>query len=184
MNRAWLLISPEFLRDRLGLPADVEIVRADMNGANFEVKLGLQGESLPAVAPNAMCPTVMLCMHQIDDPITGMRKLDGFWSHSPETRWLIDERPIPPIPADFKWPVKEVGRSMNNDDLLFCIAKLDLAPGDVLVVKTDRPMTNDTTARLRAWLATSLSGQNKIMIIDSGIELSKLTQSEIAEHAA
>lgn len=74
---------------------------------------------------------------------------------------------------------------MNDRDLEFHIAKLDLAPGDILVVKTDKPLTREAAQGIRETFKRIMpSGANKTLIIEPGIELSKLTQSEIAERAA
>ncbi len=63
------------------------------------------------------------------------------------------------------------------------IGKLQLAPGDVLVVKTDRPMSQDVTERVRKHLKGLLPQNVTIMIIDRGVELSVLTKTEIEEVA-
>lgn len=64
------------------------------------------------------------------------------------------------------------------------IGKLQLAPGDVLVVKTDRPMSQDATERVRKHLKGLLPQNVTIMIIDRGVELSVLTKTEIEERVA
>lgn len=175
MNRAWLSVRPEFLRDRLGLPADVEIVRIDMNGENFELRLGLQGESLPAVAEGAMLPTVMLLLYQTEDPTTGIRKTEGSWSHAPETRWLIDERPIPPIASR-----KNGEPSMTaTSELEYRIGKLELKTGDVLIVKHDGHLTAEQAERVRRTFKL-LVQNSKVFVIDRGTDLSVLTAAEIA----
>lgn len=66
----------------------------------------------------------------------------------------------------------------------FEIAKLQLKRGDVLVVKTDRPMSNDATERTRKHLAGLLPQGVRTMIIDRGVELSVLTKSEIESRSA
>jgi len=63
----------------------------------------------------------------------------------------------------------------------FEIAKLQLQHGDVLVVKTDRPMSNEATERVRKHLAGILPQGVKTMIIDRGVDLSILTKAEIDE---
>jgi hypothetical protein len=63
----------------------------------------------------------------------------------------------------------------------FEIAKLQLTPGDVLVVKTDRPMSQDATERTRKHLTGILPQGVKTMIIDRGVDLSILTKTEIDE---
>lgn len=66
----------------------------------------------------------------------------------------------------------------------FEIGKLQLRDGDVLVVKTDRPMSHDATERTRKHLKGLLPQGVTIMIIDRGVELSVLSKTEIAERVA
>ncbi len=63
----------------------------------------------------------------------------------------------------------------------FEIGKLQLRDGDVLVVKTDRPLSTDATDRVRKHLKGLLPRDVTIMIIDRGVELSVLTKAEIEE---
>ncbi len=63
----------------------------------------------------------------------------------------------------------------------FEIGKLQLKAGDVLVVKTDRPMSQDATDRTRKHLAGLLPQDVKCLIIDRGVNLSILSKSEIEE---
>lgn len=64
------------------------------------------------------------------------------------------------------------------------IGKLQLTPGDVLVVKVDRPMSQDATDRVRKHLAGLLPQGVTTMIIDRGVSLSVLTKTEILERVA
>lgn len=64
------------------------------------------------------------------------------------------------------------------------IGKLQLAPGDVLVVKTDRPMGMEQTERVRKHLAGLLPQGTVTMFIDRGVNLSVLTKTEIEERIA
>lgn len=64
------------------------------------------------------------------------------------------------------------------------IGKLQLSRGDVLVVKTDRPMSHESTERVRKHLKGLLPQDVNIMIIDRGVELSVLTKTEIAERVS
>lgn len=66
----------------------------------------------------------------------------------------------------------------------FEIGKLQLKDGDVLVVKTDRPMSHDATERVRKHLKSLLPRDVTIMIIDQGVDLSVLTRTEIEERVA
>lgn len=55
------------------------------------------------------------------------------------------------------------------------VAKLNIRPGDVLMVKVDRPITQDTAERIRRGFqeAFEKSGGNlpEILVIDGGIEV-------------
>lgn len=64
------------------------------------------------------------------------------------------------------------------------IGKLQLAPGDVLVVKTDRATSTEATARIRKHLAGLLPQGVTTLIIDRGVNLSVLTKTEIEERVA
>lgn len=66
----------------------------------------------------------------------------------------------------------------------FEIGKLQLKDGDVLIVKTERPMSNDVTERVRKHLKGLLPRDVTVMIIDRGVELSVLTKTEIEERVA
>lgn len=66
----------------------------------------------------------------------------------------------------------------------FEIGKLQLKDGDVLVVKTDRPMSHDVTEKVRKHLKGLLPRDVTIMIIDRGVELSVLTKTEIDQRVA
>jgi hypothetical protein len=77
--------------------------------------------------------------------------------------------------------VNEVGIKIIG---AFEIGKLQLKDGDVLVVKTDRPMSHDATERARKHLKSLLPRDVTIMIIDQGVDLSVLTRTEIEERVA
>ena len=66
----------------------------------------------------------------------------------------------------------------------FEIGKLQLREGDVLVVRTDRPMSHQATETTRKHLRDLLPRGVTIMIIDKGVELSVLTKAEINERVA
>jgi superfamily I DNA and RNA helicase len=61
----------------------------------------------------------------------------------------------------------------------FEIAKLRLEPDDILVVKVDRPLSKETTDRIRKHLTGLLPQGIKTMIIERGVDLAVLTKSEI-----
>lgn len=61
----------------------------------------------------------------------------------------------------------------------FEIAALRLQEGDVLVVKTDRPVTPDTAERIRKHLSGVLPKGVSTLVINPDIQLSVLSRSEI-----
>lgn len=71
-----------------------------------------------------------------------------------------------------------------SDDLEFKIAKLDLGPRDILVVKSDTHFALEQVAYLRRMFEEDAKISNKIMIIGPELDLAVLTRSEIEEHAA
>jgi hypothetical protein len=84
--------------------------------------------------------------------------------------------------------IRQLGGRVNEVGIkiigAFEIGKLQLQNGDVLVVKTDRPMSQDVTERVRKHLKSLLPQGITIMIIDRGVELSVLTKAEIDERVA
>lgn len=69
------------------------------------------------------------------------------------------------------------------DDLAieYRIAKMQLAPGDVLVAKFDvGALSRDTSERAVEFFRGYVPEGVKVMVIDKGVELSILTQKDIA----
>jgi hypothetical protein len=64
----------------------------------------------------------------------------------------------------------------------FQIAKLSLAPGDILVVRLARlPQTPEDMDRISKYLRRSIPAANNVLIIDQGCELSVLTVDQLAQ---
>lgn len=63
------------------------------------------------------------------------------------------------------------------------VAKLKLAPGDILVARADRPITAQQADRLREGMKRVLPDGVKCMVIDPRLELSVLTRAEIEAKA-
>ena len=59
------------------------------------------------------------------------------------------------------------------------IAKLALAPGDVLVARVDRPITSEIAHRVSEHIKAAVPEGTKILVLDSAIELSMLRKTEI-----
>ena len=69
-------------------------------------------------------------------------------------------------------------------DLEFRIAKLQLAPGDVLVVKSNKRVTPEAIENAKRLMVHVLPPEVRWMFIDPEIELSVLTRAEIEARAA
>jgi|GEM_PF-4296324 len=64
-------------------------------------------------------------------------------------------------------------------DLDYRIARLALAPGDVLVVKIDHTLTADIGGRIREQFERAIGGRNKVLVLDNSIDLSVLTADQM-----
>lgn len=64
------------------------------------------------------------------------------------------------------------------------IAKLELKHDDVLIVRVDRPVSNEVAKRIRENLAPKLPQGVKVLIINPDIELSVLSRTEIESKVA
>jgi len=99
-NRAYLRVSLDLLRDRLGLPEGTVISIANI--IEFDViEFGVEGASLPEVSEYQLTPRVQLIFQS--ELIDGVSKIYGSWSHKPDDRWLIGEfGRLPPFGSDLK----------------------------------------------------------------------------------
>lgn len=66
------------------------------------------------------------------------------------------------------------------DDLEFRIARLDLRPGDVLVVKVNGPAISGETATAVRRMVNVTIPDHKVLVLDERLDLAVLTQAEIA----
>lgn len=69
------------------------------------------------------------------------------------------------------------------DDLEFKIARLDLQPGDILVLKCKQHLPREACDRIRDMMKNVTAG-HKTIVLDGGLEIAILTAAEIAERAA
>lgn len=65
------------------------------------------------------------------------------------------------------------------DDIEFRLAKLALAPGDVLVVKVAGRLTQQMVDAIGARLRSTIGDGHKLLIIDDLVNLSVLTRAAI-----
>lgn len=66
---------------------------------------------------------------------------------------------------------------MPEEELSFEIARLEMKPGDVLVVRPQRPVPAEAAMRIQSYVARALPN-TKILVIDPGMELSVVTKAE------
>lgn len=72
---------------------------------------------------------------------------------------------------------------MPDEVNYFSIAKLQLAPGDILVVRVRGHVSLDTRARAQAAWSPLLPRTVKMLIIDDTIDLEVLTKADIEAKA-
>jgi hypothetical protein len=70
-----------------------------------------------------------------------------------------------------------------NNDLEYKIARMDLRPGDILVVKSQHTLSYETVVRIQSDFERVAPG-HKIMVVDKSLDLSILTAAEIEKRAA
>lgn len=71
---------------------------------------------------------------------------------------------------------------MKLADLEFQIAKLQLAPGDILVAKFGQGLTFEAAQAVREQFCGAVPG-HRVLIIDCDLDLSVLTRAEIESRA-
>ena len=64
------------------------------------------------------------------------------------------------------------------------VAKMNLAPGDILVVKVNHHIPAEAHVRIRDKMAAILPDGVQCIVIDSSVDLSVLTRAEIEAKAA
>lgn len=64
------------------------------------------------------------------------------------------------------------------------IAKLSLAPGDVLVIRLQGRVTDDVQRRVQSILKSKLPEGVNSLVIDSAVDISVLSRAEIEAKAA
>jgi hypothetical protein len=64
------------------------------------------------------------------------------------------------------------------DDVEFKIAKLELGPGDILAIRSQRTLTSVVAAELTARLERRLNLPGRVLVVDSEIELSVIAKVE------
>lgn len=67
-------------------------------------------------------------------------------------------------------------------DLEFKIARLDLRPGDIVVLKSPKAISKQQADGMRQIIPEALGG-HKALILDNGMDIAVLTAAEIAERA-
>lgn len=64
-------------------------------------------------------------------------------------------------------------------DLEFLIGKLSLAPSDVLVLKSAERLSPDAIVRITLYVQRTVGPEQRVLILDGGIDLAVLTRAEI-----
>ena len=67
---------------------------------------------------------------------------------------------------------------MDDSIDVFSIAKLDLAPGDIVVVRTLHPITRETAEVIRDRMRAVIGKEQGVLILDGGLELAVLKRPE------
>jgi hypothetical protein len=62
----------------------------------------------------------------------------------------------------------------NATPVELAIAKLELKPGDVLVLKINRMVSHDVAIRIQEWAKGVVPGGAKVMLLDSTADISVL----------
>lgn len=73
---------------------------------------------------------------------------------------------------------------MSSADLELRIARLTLAPGDVLVAKAKGEMTSAAAERGERYLRMLVPHGVRVMVIDDRVDLSVLTKAEIEDRVS
>lgn len=66
---------------------------------------------------------------------------------------------------------------LPEEEFEFHVARLELGPGDALVVRVDRPIGDDAAARLRLAIERALP-KTKVVVIPPGIELTVVSKGD------
>lgn len=72
---------------------------------------------------------------------------------------------------------------MNVDDIIADVERLDLQPGDHVLLRVGHPLTQDQVEQMRATLKQALP-DHKALILDAGMTLEKLSVEQSVEQRA
>ncbi len=72
----------------------------------------------------------------------------------------------------------------SQDDFEYRIARLRLDANDVLVVKASNPIPDVVSRRIQERVRYILGEHTKVLVIDSGLDISVLTSAEIEKRSA
>lgn len=76
------------------------------------------------------------------------------------------------------WLQRLLGRGQRPIVELTAMQKVRLAPGDMLVLMTDRILPDDTCERLRDQLEKIFEGKNKCLVLGDGLKLAVIDRAE------
>jgi hypothetical protein len=73
--------------------------------------------------------------------------------------------------------------TLPEEDLPFQIAKLEMKPGDVLVLRPTRPIVSEAASRLHAYVSRAFPDR-KILVIGSDVDLSVVSARKATRRSA
>lgn len=76
---------------------------------------------------------------------------------------------------------RDIFEDPDEIEFRYRVGRLQLTPGDVLVVKVDHPISPEAAARIRQYVDDATPSGTRTIVIDASIDLSVLTKTEIDE---
>lgn len=70
------------------------------------------------------------------------------------------------------------------DELELRIARLELGPGDMIILQADKILSREQADRIREYVRLAVGNDRRVLLLSGGIELSVLTKTEIDARAA
>ncbi len=99
-------------------------------------------------------------------------------TYIPSKPWFLPWLKSLLVPHKPPYPMLEEGVEWKLAEIEFRIARLELRPGDILVVKSRQRLSKIQVDRLADYLKPILEGR-RCLVLDSGLDLAVLTAAEI-----
>lgn len=74
-------------------------------------------------------------------------------------------------------------REPTPQDISFTISKLDLKPGDIVIIRCRQRLTQDGVNRLRETMKLAMPDQ-KALVLEDGMEIAVLTKADLERKLA